>query len=241
MRFDDIIRYYNACGELPNGIDGSAQFAFFKYYPFDLTYLFLQDNPQAYAYQRVSKTLEETVQYIPYSELDLPRLLPFVYKYFTPSAYIKSIKKYYEQKYGLDYSNTCAIFYRGVEKSVEIPMGSYAEYIGKAREVLKDNPNIRFLVQSDEIEFVDEFLREIPNSFSIEETFKVNRANYTTAIPFLMPQIVRQYAISLFFAATLCVANCKHLITHSGNCGLWAILYRGNMENVYQYLEGKWV
>ena len=81
MRFDDIIRYYNAYGELPNGIDGSAQFAFFKHYPFDLTYLFLQDNPQAYTYQRVSKTLEETVQYIPYSELDLPRLLPFVYKY----------------------------------------------------------------------------------------------------------------------------------------------------------------
>jgi len=240
MRFDDIVRFYNANEYLPDYIDSSEQFAFFKYHPIDLTYLFLKDNHNIYPYDKVDKVLEETVQYIPYSELKLQQLLPFVDKYFTPSDYITSIQRYYENKYKVNYWDTCGVFYRGKEKSVEMSMGTYEEFINKAREILKINPNIRFCVQSDEVEFVDKFLKSVPNSFQIEETVKIKREEYTTAIPFFLPQIARSYFISLFFAATLVMSQCKYLITHSGNCGLWAILYRGNTKNVSQFLIDRW-
>ena len=63
----------------------------------------------------------------------------------------------------------------------------------------------------------------------------------------VLPDHRPEFAIRIL-SMTQVIAKCKHLITHTGNCGLWAVLYRGNSNNVHQFLkatqqttEGKWV
>ena len=58
---------------------------------------------------------------------------------------------------------------------------------------------------------------------------------------FETPQAERAEYGAKFFAAVFCLSKCKHLITHSGNGSFWAVLYRGNTENVYQILNNKWL
>ncbi len=38
-----------------------------------------------------------------------------------------------------------------------------------------------------------------------------------------------------FDAALRCVSNCAFVVNHTGNCGLWMNLYRGNTINVFQF------
>ena len=40
-----------------------------------------------------------------------------------------------------------------------------------------------------------------------------------------------------FDAALRCVAECAYVVNHTGNCGLWMNLYRGNVDNVFQFNE----
>ena len=38
-----------------------------------------------------------------------------------------------------------------------------------------------------------------------------------------------------FDAALRIVSECGYLVNHTGNCALWANLYRGNTKNVFQF------
>ena len=44
-----------------------------------------------------------------------------------------------------------------------------------------------------------------------------------------------------FLAITVIMSRCKYVVCGSGNCSLWIMLYRKNTNNVYQYLNGKWL
>ena len=47
------------------------------------------------------------------------------------------------------------------------------------------------------------------------------------------------YGVTL--ATFLILSKCKHIIMSSGNCSLWTIYYRGNADNIYQYLNDKFI
>ena len=44
-----------------------------------------------------------------------------------------------------------------------------------------------------------------------------------------------------YFAITIIMSKCKHIIFGSGNCSMWIVFYRGNANNIYQFLNGKWI
>ena len=239
-RMDAITSYYHKYHQLPE-IDSSEQFAWYKTHPWDLTYLFFKKlNITGYAFPYVADKLE-SAQFKPYKDLDLDRLSHYIDYYFFPSDYELSVKNYFEQKYSIDYDNTCSIFYRGIEKETETHQAGYDEFIDKAKEIQQQNPNIRFLVQTDEYDFLKAFVNNISGCFCFEEMPVVNRSAYTTAMPFLIKPEDRTNFACMFFAVTLCISQCKYLVTHSGNCGLWAILYRGNSKNVSQFLVDSWI
>lgn len=237
-RLEGIIWYFNKNKCLPNKVDSSGQFSFYKSnFSDDLTPLYFKENNIDITY-KYSIDFYNKMQFMNYKKLDFSGLKPFIEKYFSPSEYISNIVSLYEKKYNIDYNNICVVYYRGNDKRIETNVGTYETFLLKAREIKTQNPNIKFLVQTDETEFLDTFSREFANTFFFEEIPSMNKKNSFTVIE--LPLNEREEHGVNFFSSVKVLSKCKYIITHSGNCGLWCVIYRGNYKNVYQWLNGSW-
>lgn len=177
-------------------------------------------------------------QYLKYKDIGFRGISPFVKLYFSPSLRIINTIETLENKYSIDYDNTCSVYYRGNDKDSETGLAEYEEFFNKATEVLQQHPNIKFLIQTDELEFAEAFEQRFSNSFWFDELSMINH-DPNSSVHHSLPRNERKEHASWFLAAIIVMSKTKHLITYSGNCGLWAVLYRGNSENVYQYLKIK--
>jgi hypothetical protein len=144
-----------------------------------------------------------------------------------------------EKKYGLDdYGKICVLFFRGNDKVTETPVAPYSDYIVRAKRIMSEDPSIRFLVQSDEQEFIDTMLGEFPDSIYFkDETRRISRSittvDKTNTDNFLFSK--------KYLAITYIMSKAKHIIFGSGNCSIWILLYRGNATGVQQFLKTEWV
>jgi len=78
------------------------------------------------------------------------------------------------------------------------------------------------------------FLEKFPNSIIIEELPRLKKQ--ITVMHHHIPRENRvDFGINLL-ASTVLVSRCKIMVTHSGNCGLWAVLFRGNTKNTFQFI-----
>jgi hypothetical protein len=179
------------------------------------------------------------IQFGSYSKLPYNIIKHYIHKYFTPSNFIIKLATEYTAKYSLDYSNLCSVFYRGNDKSREIETPTYKSFIDKAKLIKGVNPNIRFLVQPDEKEFLDIFLSEFPDSIYFEETPMLSKQD--SSVFFEIPMSERPMYGAKYFSAILCLSQCAHVINHSGNGGLWLCLYRGGSTNVHQNYKNTWI
>jgi hypothetical protein len=68
------------------------------------------------------------------------------------------------KKYNINLEKTCGVFYRGLEKSKETDIAPHEVFIEKCREIKNKNNDVTFFVQTDETEFLLNFLKEFPNS-----------------------------------------------------------------------------
>lgn len=151
-------------------------------------------------------------------------------KYFTPSLIITTIIESLEQKYAIEYENTCVLFYRGNDKNTETKICEYADYVKNANAILQENPECTFLIQSDETEFFDYFKTSYPtNSF-----------HFTGEVD-LIQKNQNHYYSKNYLAITIIISKCKYIICGSGNCSIWIMLYRGHTQNVYQNLLSSWI
>ena len=105
-----------------------------------------------------------TYQFTNYSQLDYNNITPIIKKYFSPSKQISMVIKNIEQKYNLTYDNICVLFYRGNDKITETDICKYDEYLTYTSSIIKNNPTISFLIQSDETEFIDFMSKQFPNN-----------------------------------------------------------------------------
>lgn len=239
IRLIEIIKFFNQNKRLPDIVDSSEQFAFYKKdLAEDIVPAFYADKPNGITHGKevVLTTEPGEVSFGDYSKFHFDEVVPFVYKYFSPSAVVEGMVHKYWVKYLIDFENTCAIFYRGNDKQKECVVTPYQDFIDKAREVLEANPKIRFLVQPDETEFLHAFTAAFPDRcFYFEETPHMRKKN--SAIFFeLKPEKKTEHG-QLFLAAVMIMAKCKHVIIHSGNGSMWLSLYRGNCDNVYQFMN----
>lgn len=236
IRLLSIIDYYNNYKKLPDVVDSSQQFKRYKTDPsVDYTSLFFKtlDTKIMYDTDLIILNEKRELQFSNYNLINFDRLMPIFRKYFTISDVIEHMSLNLKTKYKLDYDNTCAVLYRGNDKLRETTMGSYQVYTDKAREIKKDNPNIKFLVQTDDTNFLNIFLKHFPDSIFFTETPTIN--NSDVSVHKVIPLGERKNAAMNFLSAIINVSKCKYLVTHTGNCSLFTVLYRGNKNNVYQY------
>lgn len=237
VRLSKIIEFFNINERLPYTMDCSKQFLSYKNNPNedinDIFFNILNSYDIVYT-RKIDYHWDH--QFLPYSNLDFTNITPFITKYFNISENIKDLILKIEQVYNINYENTVAVLYRGNDKSTETQIGSYEEYFNKAQEINERFSDIRFFIQTDEIEFRDMFKKRFKNSFYIHELPAIN-SNRSLVIHNVINQSHRKNFASLFLAATICISRCSAIITHSGNCGVWSTLFRGNAKNVYQYIN----
>lgn len=122
------------------------------------------------------------------------------------------------------------MFYRGNDKITETKLPDYESYVNYANEILKKNPTILFLIQTDETEFIEYIMTH--------ETRHMKKCNSTVDILFKEKNVdFSKY----YLAITIIMSKCKYIVCGSGNCSIWIMLYRGNNNNVYQYLNDTWL
>jgi len=243
VRLADIVRFINEHLQEPAFVDSSAQFEWYKRpRDKDITFTYFEPylgKPPLLIRGRIDFN-EWDHQFRQYSTgLDYERILPLVRKYFSPSLAIQDIVRGLESKYRLQYDNLCVLFYRGNDKRRETQVCEYAEYVQHAERVLAMQPNVTFLIQTDETEFLTFFRERYPhNSFYLKDEIRhMSRRDDT------VDQVMRasNYEFSHFYLAiTIVMSRCKYIICGTGNCSLWIMFYRGHANNVFQFRHGQW-
>jgi hypothetical protein len=236
----------NQNGRLPECVDSSDLFKMYK--PLgehrDITYDYFDH------YHKYMEQIEYTGhinydwgwQFWYYSHLDFSKITPFVRKYFSPTKEILTIVAKMEEKYGLteeNYANICVLFHRGNDKQRETSLCAYSDIIQKSREIVGKTPDIRFLVQSDETEFIAELGALYPDHILFKDEIRhISKCDNT--VDKVFPET--NYMFSKYFLAIVIImSKCKHVVCGSGNISMWIAFFRGNVENFHQYFDGAWV
>jgi hypothetical protein len=243
VRLHEIVKYFNKNKKLPNNVDSSVQFRNYKKdKQGDITFHYFKhyNKNKNFGYIKNIDYNHEK-QFTDYKKLNYKKICPFVKKYFSPTKKILSIIDVMEKKYNItDYSNICVLFYRGNDKLRETKLCNYDDIIKKAEEILSENSNIKFLIQSDETEFIE----KIKNVFPDNSFFFNDEIRHMTKRDSTVDKVFRNknYQFSKFYLAiTIIMSKCKYIVCGSGNCSIWIMLYRKNADNVYQFLQNRWV
>jgi hypothetical protein len=239
-----IINYINLNFKLPDHVDSSKQFSWYKKnqdQDKDITFKYFEhyDNIKDISFS-YPINYDWDCQFVDYSKLNYNNIIPVIKKYFSPSIKIINIINNIEKKYNLIYDNICVLFYRGNDKNTETELCNYDEYLIYANLIIKSNPNILFLIQSDETEFIDFISKKFPNNsfYFNDEIRHISKTN--SSVDIQMKD--KNYKFSKYYLAiTIIMSKCKYIICGSGNCSMWIMFYRENSNNVYQNLKGKWI
>jgi len=236
FRLNEIIRFFNENKVLPERVDSSRQFRHFKNnLNDDLTEIIFQKNDLEIKFNQnisLSKSIDEE-QFSHYNQINFSEINPLIEKYFSIGDIITNRVNYFKSKYNLNLEKTIGVFYRGNDKITETNIGSYDIFLNKIYETLSKNPGYNILIQTDDQDFINFCRNKLP-FISFSELITIPNNPKHVVHYFIYNKT--HFAID-FFAATKIMSMCKILITHSGNCGLWSVLYRGNTNNVSQYLN----
>lgn len=231
-----IIADVNEYGYLRE-VDRSEQYALYKNGNEDLTTLFFKE-------MNIEEVIEPTrftdadgyYQFTDYRDVKFYNIYPYLNKFFSPSNPVISVVREFIDKYAIDLENTAAVVYRGNDKVTECPVAPYQDFIDKASEY----KGMRFFVLPDEAEFMQAFQQVHDNSFTPDELPVINK-DIETANFYQVPIEDRADYAARFLAAIIIASRCKVLITHTGNVGMWSILYRGSTHNAHQWFNDKFI
>jgi len=235
VRLESIVNFYNKNKKLPDKVDSTQQFARYKTDKnIDYTPLFFKTLDTTVPYQSDIIISHDNLefQFSNYNLINFDKLLPLFKKYFTVSDDIENIVNKLKNKYNLDYDNTCAVLYRGNDKNRETKMPMYEVYIEKAKQIQHSNPNIKFLVQTDVTQFLNAFIKQYHDAIYFSEMPTIHESD--ESVHKIISIDKRKDAAMTYLSAIINVSKCKYLITHTGNCSLFTVLFRGNKTNVYQ-------
>ena len=236
----NIIYYFNNNKKLPLEIKTINTFSIYKeFHEQDIYKLMFYIDSIDIEYKKEIKFNNEGFenQFSDYKLLNLNDLQPFFQKYFKPRPIILNNVDLLINKYNINVNNEiCGIFYRGNDKIKETQKPPYSEFILKAKELKETNKNIKFIVQTDEIEFLKTFLQEFPDSIFFEEVPPISRTNDTNIGQILNHHNKIKHVIN-FMSIIYIFSKLKYLITTSGNCEIFITFYRNNTINLMQYLN----
>jgi hypothetical protein len=171
-----------------------------------------------------------------YEDLHYRKLRAFIKHYFTPSKVVSQRIAEFKSKYGICPENIIGVCYRGTDKSVEVSSISPECYVEETRKLLRHRPNLMVLIQTDQEQVRDLFCKEFSGrAVYIQET-PVTRS--ATVIHQLPPEQlgISKYELGVnVLAAVNILSQCRYVITHTGNVGLWIYLFRGSAHNSCQF------
>jgi len=223
-------------GILPDKIDYSMGFKRFKSDPErDIFPDFYRINPdQEVTPKNIILPDENRKQFEIY---DFEYYNQVVKRFFNPSGVVTDKWQMLTEKYDIDPEKTVSVLYRGTDKGTEVRLASPEDYLDVVKQILDQTPANRVLVQTDQTQVLDYFKSELGNmvvSFSETPSTSGNNSMIDT-----MEKDKRDMTdwMQWFDAALRCVAECAYVVNHTGNCGLWMNLYRGNVNNVFQFNE----
>lgn len=159
-------------------------------------------------------------------------LNPVIKKYFTPSDNINKIIETQTNKYNIDLSNTCSVYYRGTDKYIEAAMGDFDTFEKKVNDIKIIDPTIKIFIQTDSADFLDYMKNKFPDIMYFSE----NITSYlTVGLHYESTPDVNFEQIQLLLASILIMSKCKYVISNTSNGSYWISLYRGNCENFYKW------
>lgn len=240
-----LLEYFNREKSTPDSVDRSNQYANCRTNSSqDMTKVYFEDGSDVEILYNggVGVTDEDREdQFSNYKNFNFSNISPFVKKYFQPSRLIEDRVQELLNKYYIEYDNTCAIYYRGNDKCTETVIAPYGAFIEKAQVLLLEDPSLKFLVQTDEREFLDEFIATFPNSTTYVEELAMMSRDPSNCMFRVIPETDKSQNSIDYLAVNVMLSRCKHLVTHSGNGGMWSVLYRGHGNYVYQNLNNEWI
>lgn len=241
-RLYHIIEFFNKNRHLPNIVDSSKQYQWYKLDDNknnDISYHYFKNNKNKIIKFNKNIRYDLRSQYLDYKYIRYTDLKPFMRKYFSPSNEILNIINDLIKKYKINYKRTCAVFYRGNDKKRETKLCSYDKIIEQTKLIQNKYPKVRFLIQSDETQFIDKLTSIYNNSFYMNDEIRhMNKCNNTVDKVFNNPFLYSKY----FLAIIIIMSKCRYIIcNHSGNCSLFICLFRGNNKNVKQYYNNNFI
>ena len=236
LRLHYLIIIFNKYKQLPNIYDTTEFYTWYKQNTSsDITFNYFKH----YNDNKININYNHNINYIAdyqfknFITLNFEVLNPFISKYFTPNDNIRAIQSEIEQKYSIDYDNICVLFYRGNDKITEIALPPFEDYIIQANEILKKEPNIKFLIQSDETDFLDRMRSEFPNNVIFYDEIR-HMPKQNSTVDYIYKDLNYSYSLK-YLAITLIMSKCKYIICNAGNCSIWIIFFRNNTDNVTQF------
>jgi hypothetical protein len=228
VRLVGILEYFSAFQRPPRVVDSSQQFGWYKRNPLeDVTSQFFKNRedveiPWKGLPVRITDTGQEH-QFSDYSRLNYAALRPFIERYFTPSDEIQQLADQIERSSPVPFGEICSVLFRGGDKKLETTQPSFAEVVLKAAQLRLRHPELRFLVQSDEPDFLEYAQRELEGT-----CFFVNgsRSDPMTHI-------------SLYLASIMVISRTRFVISTSGNGEMWTRFFRGHGQDTQQFLAPK--
>jgi hypothetical protein len=168
-----------------------------------------------------------------YENLDFSTAKCFLLKYFQPSADVLNRINFFTSKYCINPNQTVALSIRGTDKELEVALTDNSKYLDCLLDVLRAEPDLRILIQTDQLQIRDYFLSKIAN----ENLFFVNELPFSDSnvgVHTSLTNDKKSFAID-FLAMVFIMSKCKYLITHTGNVAYWTVLFRGSFDRVFQF------
>ena len=236
----DISTFFNKKKKLPTIIDTSQQFDTYRpsHIKGDImSHFFKKRDDINITYSKDIKSCND-LQFEKYNEIDYKELTPFIEKYFSPSSEILDIETKLINKYNININEYCSVYYRGTDKKEETILGSFDTYIDKMNNLLTTEPNIKFIIQSYSKQFIYTIKSKFNNSISFDEENKpstTDKGIHNEYSPDENYSIIKN-----FLAIVYLISKSKYIICSSGNCSIWMMLFRGNGNNIKQFLNNEW-
>lgn len=238
-RLTAIVEYVNNRHMLPDIIDSSRQYKWYKNDEKDVTFDYFKHYDEVSVvvpiakfpvtfYERNAENAEKSdknsEKFSEYKLINFDMITKYICKYFLPSIEVMKQLTCIENLYKIDYNNSLVVFYNE-PVDTQTQMETYEMYLLQVEEIINQNSGLQVLVNSVDNGFL-EYMRE---KMHMDCVYLDNDMEN------------REIFSKKCLAVVLLMSKCKYIVCSSDECSLWTMYYRGNSTNVYQRLENKWL
>jgi hypothetical protein len=253
VKLHKIVEFINEYKKFPKVVNGSRQFGLYKRSQDkalnkDITLDFFESyenkiNVQKHINPKKFIDFKEWYQFKNYKTVfNFSVLSQLVDLYFTPSQKVINTRDFLQKKYNIDPSNCIGVYFRGTDKKSETKIASFDTFYNKIIEIREKNLDTKIFLQTDTAQFLDYLIHDKKMNRDDFIIIEENATSYSDAGIHNEKTGEDNYNEMFYlFATFLLLSKSQYFICSSGNCSLAMMFYRGHGENVYQFLNDKWM